>query len=146
MKNILFVCLIFHLALGAVYAQEWQTDLITAKEIASKENKPIILVFQGSDWCAPCMKLEKEVWSTTEFIDYAKENFVLLLADFPRKKQNALTKEQQEKNDQLAEKYNKNGYFPLVLVLDKDGNVSGTTGYKNMKPNEYIQLLTSFIK
>ena len=31
---------------------------------AQKQNKKIILVFQGSDWCGPCIKLSKEIWST----------------------------------------------------------------------------------
>lgn len=125
-------------------AQQWQTDIVQAKNKASKENKTIILVFQGSDWCAPCMKLENEIWNTEEFKAYAKDNFVMLLADFPKKKKNALTPEQQEKNNKLAEIYNKNGFFPLVVILDKDGNILGQTGYKKMTPNEYVDHLNSF--
>ena len=68
----------------------------------------------------------------------------MLKADFPKKKANKLSKEQQDKNDLLAEKYNQNGYFPLVVVLDKTGKVLGTTGYKNITPAEYIKLLSSF--
>ena len=42
--------------------------------IASKESKPIILVFQGSDWCAPCIKLDREILSSDTFKKYANEN------------------------------------------------------------------------
>lgn len=52
------------LSLSTAFGQEWQTDFTKAKEIATAENKPIILIFQGSDWCAPCIKLDREVWST----------------------------------------------------------------------------------
>lgn len=130
--------------LGKVQAQEWQTDFSHAKEIASQENRKIILVFQGSDWCAPCIKLDKEIWSSQEFIEYSKDHYVMLKADFPRKTKNALPAEQQEKNNRLAEKYNSNGYFPLVVVLDENGKVLGETGYKKMEPGEYIAMLDSF--
>ncbi len=126
------------------YAQDWQTDLATAQVLASKKEQPIILVFQGSDWCAPCIKLEREIWSSKTFIDYAGDHFVMLKADFPKKKANALPAEQAEKNKALADQYNKNGYFPFVVVLDKEGEVLGTTGYKKISPEQYIELLESF--
>ena len=68
----------------------------------------------------------------------------MLRADFPRKSKNALPKEQQEANAKLAEAYNKNGIFPLVVVLDANGRVLGKTSYKKMSPDEYIALLESF--
>ena len=129
-----------------IQAQDWQTDFETAKNLAADQDKPIILVFQGSDWCAPCIKLEKEIWSSEDFIAYSKEHYIMLKADFPRKRQNSLSAEQQEKNNALAEKYNKEGYFPLVVVLDKEGKVLGTTGYKKLTPSEYIEFLNSFIQ
>lgn len=124
-------------------SQNWVNDMDEAKKMASEKNVPIILVFQGSDWCAPCIKLDKEIWSTQEFIEYANEHYVMLKADFPRKKKNALEKEQQEKNNNLAEKYNKNGYFPFVVVLNNEGKILNELGYKKSNPNDYIKLLNS---
>ena len=138
------VLLFIFFASGTIFAQDWQTDFDQAKEIAKAGNKPIILVFQGSDWCAPCIKLDQQIWRSEEFINYSADHFVMLLADFPRKKQNMLPAEQQKKNQQLAETYNRNGYFPLVIVLDKDGKILGQTGYKKISVKEYIGLLESF--
>lgn len=126
------------------FSQNWVLDLGQAKTLAKEGNKKIILVFQGSDWCAPCMKLEKEIWATEKFKQHAQDNYVLLQADFPRRKANKLSKEQQEKNGQLAEKYNPNGFFPHVVVLDAEGKVLGKTGYKKISVAEYIQQLDSF--
>ena len=53
------------------FSQNWLTNLEEAKEISANENKNIVLVFQGSDWCAPCIKLDREIWSTQEFKKYA---------------------------------------------------------------------------
>ena len=44
----------------------------------------------------------------------------------------------------LAEKYNPNGYFPFVVVLDKSGNVLGKIGYKKTTPQEYIKIIDSY--
>ncbi len=125
-------------------AQNWLTNFEEAKNISNKENKPIILVFQGSDWCAPCIKLDKEIWSTPEFIKYANEYFIMIKADFPRKSKNKLTESQQKQNNRLMEKYNTQGYFPFVAILDKNGKMLGNTGYKKTSPSEYIKTLTSF--
>ena len=131
-------------ALCSGASQEWLTDYPSAQRQASEEQKPIVLVFQGSDWCAPCIKLERNIWSSSDFKDYAKDNLVLVKADFPRKKRNAISTKQEKANKVLADKYNKNGIFPLVIMLDADGNVLGKTGYKKLKPAEYIDLLESF--
>lgn len=144
MKKSILLCYFLFFAIISMKAQEWQTDLNEARKIASEKNQTIILVFQGSDWCAPCIKLDTEIWSTAEFTAYSKEHFVMLKADFPRKSKNKLDKSQQEKNNQLAEKYNTNGYFPYVVVLDKDANVLGSTGYKKVSIEEYIKILNSF--
>ena len=142
-QTVLLLVFAFTLSFFA-QAQEWQTDLTKAEETASNENKPIILVFQGSDWCAPCIKLDREIWSTEAFKNYSKEHFVMLKADFPRKSKNALAPEQQKKNNKLAETYNPEGYFPLVVVLNEKGKVLGKTGYQHVSPDDYIKTLNSF--
>lgn len=116
----------------------------TAKQKSVAGHKNIVLCFSGSDWCIPCMKLEKNILESKEFVEYSADHFVLLRADFPKKRANALPKAQQEENDKLAENYNKQGLFPLVVVLNSSGKVLGTTSYKNISPTEYIALLHSF--
>ncbi|WP_346818168.1 thioredoxin family protein [Mesonia mobilis] len=145
MKNKIII-ISFLLLSFCSFAQDWKLDFKEAQKNSAEKDLPIILVFQGSDWCAPCIKLDRNVWSTTEFKNYAENHFVMLQADFPKRSKNALPKDQQAKNDQLAEKYNPNGYFPFVVILDKTGKVLGQTGYKNMSPKEYIDHLNSFLK
>ena len=125
-------------------AQKWETSFDVAKTKADLEGKNIVLNFSGSDWCIPCIKLEKTIWESHDFIEYSTAHFILLRADFPKKKADALPKEQQDMNDKLAESYNRQGLFPLVVVLDKKGKTLGITGYKNITPKEYIALLHSF--
>lgn len=144
MKNVISILNLVLLFSLTVTAQDWQTDMTMAKKLAKDNNKRIILVFQGSDWCAPCIKLDREIWSTPEFIKHAEKHFVMLQADFPRRKKNVLSEEQTIKNKKLAEQYNSKGYFPFVVVLDTSGKVLGQTSYKKLSPIQYIDLLESF--
>jgi thioredoxin-related protein len=144
MKKTMVLMLLFLVTIG--YSQEWKTNFEVTKTEAAKQNKNILLVFSGSDWCGPCIKLDRDIWKSSEFMDYAKSNLILERADFPKKKQNQLSPEIKKLNQNLAEKYNKDGMFPLVVVLDKNGKVLGKTGYKKVSPTEYIALLKSFIK
>lgn len=126
------------------FGQNWKSDFEEAKATALAENKNILLVFSGSDWCAPCIKLDKVVWQSEAFKNECEKKWVIYKADFPKKKANQLSTELTAANKVLAEKYNKNGSFPLVLLLDKNGKVKGVTGFKNVSASEYINLIHSF--
>lgn len=101
-----------------------QTETFKQKlETAKTENKSVLLYFSGSDWCAPCVKFKKFIVNTPEFQTFATENLVIYNADFPRLSKNKLAKEVEKENETLADKYNSKGIFPLILLLDADGNV-----------------------
>lgn len=141
MKKILLICLVSLWSSSAICAQDWYTNAEKALETAVKEQKNVILVFQGSDWCAPCIKLDREVWSTPQFQEAAKAHFIMLQADFPKKKRNRLTQELQIQNNRLAEKYNPRGHFPYVVVLDPQGTILGSLGYEKTTPALYFKKL-----
>lgn len=146
MKQIVLLLMVLGLTINTALGQDWQTDFEEAKVLATKDEKTVILVFQGSDWCAPCIKLDREVWSTNTFKKYAKDHFIMAQADFPRKKTNALSEAQTTANAELAEKYNKRGIFPFVVIMNEDGKVLGETSYKKTTPEGYIKILNGFIQ
>ena len=139
--------LLFALAISNfAVSQEWQTNFEEAKKMATEQDKNVVIVFSGSDWCAPCIKLDKNIWQSEAFKKGASAEWVLVKANFPRKKANELPKEQTEHNRKLAEKYNVEGSFPLVVVLDKNGKVLGKMGFKNVSPEEYIKMIHALEK
>jgi thioredoxin-related protein len=142
----LYISILFLMTSVFGYSQNWNTNFEDVKVKAEKENKNILLVFSGSDWCGPCIKLDNIVWKSSEFQVEADKSWVIYKADFPKKKANQLSSELTENNNKLAEKYNKNGSFPLVVLLDKKGKVLGMTGFKNVSASEYIKLIHSFEK
>ncbi|MEP6603915.1 MAG: thioredoxin family protein [Spartobacteria bacterium] len=101
---------------------EWQTDFKKAQEEAKSNHKFLLVEFTGSDWCPPCMRLRKDVFSTREFQDYANKNFVLLELDFPRRK--SLSKELTMQNQELASRFGIE-VFPSIIILNSEGKKVG---------------------
>lgn len=120
MKKItLFIVLFFSVLINAQETKTLQNSFNQAKQ----EHKKVLLYFSGSDWCAPCIKFKKTFIQNEAFQSFASENLIVVNADFPRLKKNALSAEQTTENEKLADKYNANGIFPLVLLLDENGKV-----------------------
>lgn len=147
MKRIAPILMMFFSVLfcNTLIAQDWKYDLDEALALAKQKDQKIVLFFTGSDWCPPCIKLEKNVLSSTEFSNFAKQKYVWLKADFPKRRRNKISKEQKQKNKELADRYNRRRVFPVILVLNKEGVVLGATGYrKDLDVKGYISLLSSF--
>ena len=116
----------------------WEENLETALQKAKAENKAVLVNFTGSDWCQWCIKLSDEVFSKSEFEDYAEDNLILVRLDFPRNiEQSAETKLY---NNQLAQRYGVQG-FPTILLFNSSGNLVLTTGYQPGGPVSYIEHL-----
>jgi len=123
-------------------AGEWETDFAKASELAKKEGKHMLLDFSGSDWCGWCIKLDKEVFKKSEFKEYAKQNLVLVMLDFPRSKPQS--KKLKDQNKELAQKYEIKGY-PSVILLSPEGELVGRTGYQPGGPEKYVESLKAMI-
>jgi protein disulfide-isomerase len=118
---------------------QWMTDLPAAQKKAKEEKKMVLMDFTGSDWCGWCIKLNKEVFSTKEFADYAKDNLVLVEIDFPRRR--AQSPELKKANGALQAKYGADGY-PTIVVLNSEGKqVWKQGGYMPGGPKAWIAKL-----
>lgn len=110
---------------------------------ASSTNKKVLLVFSGSDWCAPCIQLENKILSTNVFLAFANKNLIIIHADFPQRKK--LSKELQSQNDALAEQYNPTGVFPEIILLHSDKSVVKKLSYSNQSTDEFINEITPYL-
>lgn len=122
---------------------EWFTDFRAAQERARAENKPLLVDFTGSDWCPPCMLLEKQVFYQSRFADYAGRNLVVVKIDFPRRK--PLPPEQQAANNELARRFSIQG-FPTILILSPEGKVLGQLGYVFGGPDKFIARIEEIVR
>jgi len=119
-------------------SSQWLTNFGAAKKQARQEDKKILLLFTGSDWCPWCQKWEKEALSKPEFLSYAKTNLVLLVVDFPEKK--PLPKIQAKANEVLRQEYNAEE-FPLAVVTDAKGKKLAAFKYLEGGPKVVIDKL-----
>ncbi len=118
---------------------QWHYDLKEAEQIARSQHKYIILNFSGSDWCGPCIRMHKEIFESDAFSKFADTSLVMINADFPRMKKNQLPAKQQAINDDLADKYNSNGAFPLTVLLNADGKViKQWDGLPKESPEDFV--------
>ncbi|RZT91850.1 thioredoxin-like protein [Ancylomarina subtilis] len=143
-KTVLIVFFLVITGLSTSFAKGNQLEDAQIK--AKTEGKFIFMNFSGSDWCRSCMILKKTILESPEFKTFADKNLVLVDVDFPRKKKNRLTAEQTLYNEQLAEKYNKDGQFPTIIIMDSDMNIVAKTGYKNLSPTQYVDHIKSLIE
>jgi thioredoxin-related protein len=153
MKKILVIAFLT-LTTMSLQAQEgltWHTDMTKATDISIKENKPLFLFFTGSDWCGWCIRLQKEVFKTPEFVKWAKENVVLVELDFPRK--NEQTEAVKMQNAQLQQQLQVRGY-PTVWFVSATKtddakvnlNALGSSGYVAGGPQVWIDGANQIIK
>jgi thioredoxin-related protein len=121
MKRLLLSAIV--LAASTVFAGDgWQSNYKAALEQAAKENKPVLLDFTGSTWCPPCKMMKKEIFSTSDFLDFAKQNL------------------------SLAEKYQIEG-FPTAILLDPKGKeLARNVGYLPGGPKAFIDWVQKSVK
>jgi thioredoxin-related protein len=126
------------------FTSGWRTNFVKAKEEAKNNHKYILLTFTGSDWCLPCMRTKQKIFDSKAFNTFADTNLVLVNADFPRQKKNKLSAEQAKENDALAEQYDKEGMFPMIILFDENGKkIKEWTGYPGVSPEKFIAQIKS---
>lgn len=139
MKKLIFaVCALFLFT----FARAQTNPLTKFTDSAKASHKNILVQFSGSDWCIPCIKMEKAIFEQTAFTNYANDSLITVHADFPRVSK--LSKQQQKQNDLLAEQFNKKGSFPYTVLLDESGKVLKVwNGYKDMTAETFVSELKS---
>ncbi len=121
----------------------WLSDFETAQAEAKASHKLLLLNFTGSDWCIWCKKLQAEVFGQAEFNSYAKDNLVLVTVDFPRRA--PLAPEVKKQNEELAQKYQIEG-FPTIVLLNAEGKQVGELGYQPGGASAFVKELQKIPK
>lgn len=124
--------------------ENWTANINTALNNAARENKKILILFTGSNWCKYCKLLKSEVLDQPEFKKLAAEKFIAVYFDYPTGK--ALPAEQKKIQQMWAKKFNVGG-FPTVVILNSNGKKIGEiSGYRQNSKAEYIKQLESILK
>ncbi|MFZ4740101.1 MAG: thioredoxin family protein [Bacteroidales bacterium] len=116
----------------------WVNSFEKAKLVASKKKVSILLFFTGTDTCKNCIKMRQNILDSKEFIEYSRNNFVMLHVDYPNAKTNKLSPIQLKKNKELVAKYNPQGKIPQIVILEPKGGVKATANYLDIPVSEYL--------
>lgn len=127
----------------AVAGDAWTTDLAGARAQAAAEGKDLLVNFTGSDWCAACVQLKKEVFELDAFTSKATEHFVLVELDFPEPGGPTYDKMPRELHEaNVAERTMFNvTLFPSVYLMTAEGVAYAYTGYRQGGPGPYLRHL-----
>lgn len=121
-------------SLTTASATTWLDDLELAAQRARVLNRPLLINFTGSDWCAWCMRLDEEVFSSPEFTRFADEHLVCVRLDYPRRP--ILTARVAEQNTRAAQRYRVDR-FPTIILVGQTGEELARTGYRPGGPILY---------
>jgi rhodanese-related sulfurtransferase/thioredoxin-related protein len=122
----------------------WLTDIPNALVRAKAEGKSVLVFFHGSDWCPPCVEMQRQVFASPEFVQYARRALVLVDVDFPQK--SAQSGELKRANLTLKARFNlsldpSEGFPTIVLLNDAGETVLQETGYAGGGPAEVLPKL-----
>ncbi len=120
-------------------AEQWGTDAKAATTQAAAEKKDMLLLFTGSDWCPPCIKLEKQVLGTSDFIEQGQQQFILVKFDFPQNTE--LAPELESQNAEWADRFGVEG-FPTLVLVDSAQKPYAFTGFRDENPKDYLAHLS----
>ena len=138
MRRFFCFSIAFILIAANVSGSEWQTDYEQALAAAKAGNKCVLLDFTGSDWCGPCIQMNKVVFSKAAFLTYAEKNLILVEVDYPQHKK--LPEKVSKQNERLMHEYGiDNSGFPTVILLNPEGKILGQLGgYAGERPADII--------
>jgi thioredoxin-related protein len=109
---------------------------------AKSENKLLLLEFASSDACPPCVLLQQKVFSSPEFMAFAKTNLDFVRLDSPLKVD--LRPDTTATNSLLAQQFDAYA-FPTFFALDSNGKpfwtMAGVTNDLLFEPSNFINLL-----
>lgn len=101
-----------------------------------------LIVFEGSDWCPQCRRLEKEILNDSLFLTQLQTHSVFIeRIDFPqRKKLSAATRNY---NNSIAEKYAFDGGFPTLILTRTDSFRFHRISYSNQSKEKFLAEINS---
>lgn len=100
----------------------WESNFDIAKQRSLKENKIILIHFVHKNRDAKNVKLEKVLFESSDFIDYANKEVVLLKIDLGIE-QTGDSEKQFYHNSILLERYNNKMQAPYTIITDAEGKV-----------------------
>ena len=113
----------------------WLDDFYAAQQKAKDEDKLLLVVFCGSDWCGPCRRLTERVLQKARFLDEITPAYVPVFIDSPQN-QNLLSEKCRSQNSTISRMIRGGeGGVPSVNIVSAAGerlvNLGAATHLEN---------------
>ncbi|MEJ6579258.1 MAG: VWA domain-containing protein [Akkermansiaceae bacterium] len=131
----LTAALVLLFALPQPAKSEEFTSYEAALESAVTEEKPLLLLFTGSDWSKQSITFEREILSHPVYQKWADAQVISMTIDLPRV---GITDEERKERRTLAAKFGVEAY-PMAVFVDKDGNKTGSLTHDPDGPNSWVK-------
>jgi len=109
-------------------APTWESNFDVAKQRSIKENKIILIHFVNRGRDTKNVKLEKEIFESSEFAGYANNHLVLLKIDLGIEQTSS--EKQFYHNSIIRERYNSAAIAPFTIITDSDGKFLKSWNHK----------------
>lgn len=102
---------------------------------AAADERPLMLIFIGSDWSKQSITFEREILNHQVFQKWAAAKIVSMTIDLPRV---GITPEERKERRALAEKFGVEAY-PMAVFIDNDGNKLGALTHDPNGPASWVK-------
>lgn len=107
---------------------KWTNELSSAKELAKKSDKNIMIFFTGK-WCSPCRVMKRQVFADDEVMRAINNKVVSVEIDVD-----------DPKNEGPIKKYKINA-TPVTIFIDSEGKVIDY-GVGKIEKSKFLQMLS----
>jgi len=119
----------------------WTSSYGQAMKLAQATDKDMLIAFVGPKWCDWGNQMESNVFNTAEWMNFAKEHFVLVYIDCPSEDAAYMPEKQLTQNARLYQAYQMRG-CPFYLLTDSTGKRYDAFGATSgITPAEQIQMV-----
>lgn len=118
---------------AASHSIHWFKTYDAAAAAAEAGQKPIFILFTGTNWCPACQKLERDVISKPEFARAVGDKFVFLKAEFASHSGDGFFS---SPFYELSQNYQVQ-YFPTLIVVNPKGKQLFSIDYQAGGPEFY---------
>lgn len=124
------------------YSGAWIDDYNLARTIAAQTDRHIFIAFTDMDSGEFSQRMDKEIFQSPVFLNYAHKNFVLLRIDHPKTTTQPAALATQ--NRMLDEAYHIKG-FPMVVVLNEKGEKIADSKYNKVSADFFMKQLIPIV-
>ena len=126
---------------GSTTLPGWHDDFNRAYASARACNRPLLVLFTGSDWCPHCIRLHQGALSDPEFARIARDYLILVYCDMPSRIK--LPADLRQQNQYLSRVLRAGEGVPCTILLAPNGTEIGRI---EGNPSDYLHQLHELLK